>query len=147
MIKRRRQSKILSLVQSRPVSSQAVLAQQLSAEGIQVTQATLSRDLHELNLVKTVEGYKLPGQLLPNSGSSQQQQQTIAQFMTEAEAAGNMVVVKTNPGNAPPVARSLDNIGWNEIIGTVAGDDTIIVVTKGSLAARTVRKRLLEIAR
>jgi transcriptional regulator of arginine metabolism len=147
MIKRRRQSKILSLVQSRPVSSQAVLAQQLLAEGIEVTQATLSRDLHELNLVKTVEGYKLPGQLLPNSGSSQQQQQTIAQFMTEAEAAGNMVVVKTNPGNAPPVARSLDNIGWNEIIGTVAGDDTIIVVTKGSLAARTVRKRLLEISR
>lgn len=147
MIKRRRQSKILSLVQSRPVSSQAVLAQQLLAEGIEVTQATLSRDLHELNLVKTVEGYKLPGQLLPNSGSSQQQQQTIAQFMTEAEAAGNMVVVKTNPGNAPPVARSLDNIGWNEIIGTVAGDDTIIIVTKGFLAARTVRKRLLEISR
>lgn len=147
MVKRRRQSKILSLVQSHPVLSQAVLAQQLSAEGIHVTQATLSRDLHELNLVKTVEGYKLPGQLLPNVGSSQQQQQTIAQFMTEAEAAGNMVVVKTNPGNAPPVARSLDNIGWNEIIGTVAGDDTIIVVTKGSLAARAVRKRLLEIAR
>jgi len=147
MIKRRRQSKILALVQSRPVSSQAVLAQQLLTEGIEVTQATLSRDLHELNLVKTVEGYKLPGQLLPNSGSSQQQQQTIAQFMIEAEAAGNMVVVKTNPGNAPPVARSLDNIGWNEIIGTVAGDDTIIVVTKGFLAARTVRKRLLEISR
>jgi transcriptional regulator of arginine metabolism len=147
MVKRRRQSKILSLVQSHPVSSQAALARQLAAEGIRVTQATLSRDLHELNLVKTVEGYKLPGQLLPNAGSSQQQQHTIAQFMTEAEVAGNMVVVKTNPGNAPPVACSLDNIGWNEIIGTVAGDDTIIVVTKGSLAARIVRKRLLDIAR
>jgi transcriptional regulator of arginine metabolism len=145
MLKRRRQSKILSLVQAHPVASQAALARQLSAEGIQVTQATLSRDLHELNLVKTGEGYKLPGQLLPNAGSFQQQQKTIAQFMTEAEAAGNMVVVKTNPGNAPPVARSLDNIGWNEIVGTVAGDDTIIVVTKGSLAARSVWKRLMEL--
>ena len=147
MIKHRRQSKILSLVQSRPVASQAALAHQLSVEGIHVTQATLSRDLHELNLVKTAEGYKLPGQLLPHAASPQQQQHTIAQFMTEAQIAGNMVVVKTNPGNAPPVARSLDNIGWNEIIGTVAGDDTIIVVTKGSLAARTVRRRLLGMSR
>lgn len=147
MIKHRRQSRILSLVQSQPVASQAALAHQLSVEGLHVTQATLSRDLHELNLVKTVEGYKLSGQLLLNAARFQQQQQTIAQFMTEAQTAGNMVVVKTNPGNAPPVARSLDNIGWNEIIGTVAGDDTIIVVTKGSLAARTVRKRLLEISR
>jgi len=147
MNKHRRQSKILALVQSRLVSSQAALARQLSAEGIQVAQATLSRDLHELNLVKTVEGYKLPGQFLPKSGSKQQQQQTIAQFMTEAAAAGNLVVVKTNPGSASPVARSLDNIGWNEIIGTVAGDDTLIIVTKGSLAARAVQKRLLEIHR
>ncbi|MFN8008539.1 MAG: arginine repressor [Terriglobia bacterium] len=143
--KHRRQSKILALVQSRSVANQAVLARQLSAEGIEVTQATLSRDLHELNLVKTVEGYKLPGQLLAPSGNKEQLEKTIAQFLNEAEAAGNLVVVKTNPGNAAPVARSLDNIAWAEIVGTVAGDDTVLVVTRSTPAAKTVQKKLLSL--
>ena len=132
-------------MQSRPVLNQVALVRQLSAEGIRVTQATLSRDLHELNLIKTVEGYKLPNQLMPQSGNTQQHQETIAHFMTEVAIAGNLVVVKTNPGNASPVARCLDSIGWNEVLGTVAGDDTILVVTRGAPASRAVQNRLLKI--
>ena len=145
LTKQRRQSRILALVQSRPVLNQDALARQLSGEGIRVTQATLSRDLHDLNLIKTAEGYKLPNQLIPRSGNTRQYQETIAHFMTEVAVAGNLVVVKTNPGNASPVARCLDSIGWSEILGTVAGDDTILVVTKGASASRTVQNRLLRV--
>ena len=139
----RRRTKILNLIQKRPVLSQTQLSQRLKAEGFQVAQATLSRDLRALNLVKTQTGYKLPEQLGAMKGNSNQQGLTILQFMVEAEAAGNLVVVKTHPGNASPVARSLDTIGWKEIVGTVAGDDTILIVTANATAARLIKRRLL----
>ena len=139
----RRRTKILNLIQKRPVLSQTQLGQCLKAEGVHVAQATLSRDLRALNLVKTQNGYKLQDQLVAVKGNSNQQGLTILQFMVEAEAAGNLVVVRTHPGNASPVARSLDTIGWKEIVGTVAGDDTILVVTANAATARLVRQRLL----
>jgi transcriptional regulator of arginine metabolism len=139
----RRRTKILNLIQKRPVLSQTQLSQRLGAEGVQVAQATLSRDLRALNLVKTQNGYKLPEQLSAVKGNSNQQGLTILQFMVAAEAAGNLVVVKTHPGNASPVARSLDTIGWKEIVGTVAGDDTILVVTANAAMARQIKRRLL----
>ena len=139
----RRRTKILNLIQKRPVLSQTQLSQRLKAEGFQVAQATLSRDLRALNLVKTQTGYKLPEQLGAMKGNSNQQGLTILQFMVEAEAAGNLVVVRTHPGNASPVARSLDTIGWKEIVGTVAGDDTILIVTANATAARLIKRRLL----
>jgi transcriptional regulator of arginine metabolism len=139
----RRRTKILSLIQKGPVLSQTQLSQRLKAEGFQVAQATLSRDLRALNLVKTQTGYKLPEQLGAMKGNSNQQGLTILQFMVEAEAAGNLVVVRTHPGNASPVARSLDTIGWKEIVGTVAGDDTILIVTANATAARLIKRRLL----
>jgi transcriptional regulator of arginine metabolism len=143
MTKQRRHAKILNLIQTRPVLSQIELGQRLKMEGVVVTQATLSRDLHALNLVKTPHGYKLPEQLRPAAGNSDQQRLTILQFMIEAEAAGNLVVVKTHPGNASPVARCLDTIGWKEIVGTLAGDDTILVVTANVPTARVIQRRLL----
>ena len=143
MSTQRRRTKILNLIQKRPVLSQTQLSQCLKAEGFHVAQATLSRDLRALNLVKTQSGYKLPDQLVAVKGNSKQQGLTSLQFMVEAEAAGNLVVVRTHPGNASPVARSLDTIGWKEIVGTVAGDDTILVVTANAATARLVRQRLL----
>lgn len=139
----RRRTKILNLIQKRPVISQTQLSERLQAEGFHVAQATLSRDLRALNLVKTQNGYKLPEQLGAVEHNSSQQRMTILQFMIEAEAAGNLVVVKTHPGNASPVARSLDTIGWKEIVGTLAGDDTILIVTANVSTARLVRQRLL----
>lgn len=139
----RRRTKILNLIQKRPVISQTQLSERLQAEGFHVAQATLSRDLRALNLVKTQNGYKLPEQLGAVERNSNQQRLTILQFMIEAQAAGNLVVVKTHPGNASPVARSLDTIGWKEIVGTVAGDDTILIVTANVATARIVRQRLL----
>ena len=142
MSTQRRRTRILNLIQKGPVLSQTQLGQRLKGEGFQVAQATLSRDLRALNLVKTQNGYKLPEQL-GVEGNPNQQGLTILQFMVEAEAAGNLVVVRTHPGNASPVARSLDTIGWKEIVGTVAGDDTILVVTANAAAARLIKQRLL----
>jgi len=142
----RRRTRILNLIQTRPVLSQTQLGQRLKAEGVQVAQATLSRDLRALNLVKTTKGYKLAEQLGAVEGNSNQLRLTILQFMIEAEAAGNLVVVRTHPGNASPVARSLDTIGWKEIVGTVAGDDTILVVTANVATARLIRGRLLALS-
>jgi transcriptional regulator of arginine metabolism len=139
----RRRTRILNLVQTQPVLNQAQLGQRLKAKGFPVAQATLSRDLRALNLVKTQNGYTLPEQLGAAPGNADQQRLTILQFMIEAETAGNLVVVKTQPGNAPPVARSLDAIGWKEIVGTVAGDDTILVAAASAAAARLVKRRLL----
>ena len=139
----RRRTRILNLIQKGPVLSQTQLGQRLKGEGFRVTQATVSRDLRALNLVKTQNGYKLPEQLGPLEGKSNQPGLTILQFMVEAEAAGNLVVVRTHPGNASPVARSLDTIGWKEIVGTVAGDDTILVVAANAASARLIKRRLL----
>lgn len=139
----RRRTKILNLIQTRQVLSQTQLSHRLKAEGVQVAQATLSRDLRALNLVKTTKGYKLATELGAVEADSHQQRLTILQFMVEAEAAGNLVVVRTHPGNASPVARSLDTIGWKEIVGTVAGDDTILVVTPSASTARLIKRRLL----
>ena len=143
----RRRTRILNLIQTQPVLSQIQLSRRLKTEGVNVAQATLSRDLRALNLVKTPKGYKLPDQLTLAGGDSGQQRLTIVQFMIAVEAAGNLVVVKTQPGNASPVARSLDTIGWKEIVGTVAGDDTILVVTATAVTAQIVRRRLLKLGK
>src|SRR6266850_8441531 len=100
MNKIQRQNKILKLVRSEQIASQMDLGHRLADEGIRVTQATLSRDLRELSMLKTPQGYKLPEAFIHSSGnhSSFHLRQTLAQFMTEVAAAHNMVVVKTHPG-------------------------------------------------
>ena len=122
MSTQRRRTRILNLIQKGPVLSQTQLGQRLKGEGFQVAQATLSRDLRALNLVKTQNGYKLPEQLGVVEGNPNQQGLTILQFMVEAEAAGNLVVVRTHPGNASPVARSLDTIGWPRLDNSISRD-------------------------
>ena len=148
MPKIHRHNTILQLIRSEHVTSQANLGDRLRNEGIRVTQATLSRDLRDLNLVKTPRGYKLPEALSHSSGnhSPLHLRQTLMQFMNEVAAASNMVVVKTHPGNASSLALSLDNMGWKDIVGTVAGDDTILVVTKDAVKARAVKRRLMALA-
>jgi len=146
--KTQRQHKILKLVRAGEVISQLDLSRRLKKDGIQVTQATLSRDLHDLHLVKTSEGYRLPESLnhLAGNHSHFPLRQSVSQSMTEVTAAHNIVVVKTHPGNASSLALSLDNAGWAEIVGTVAGDDTILVVTPDASKARGLRKRLTALA-
>jgi transcriptional regulator of arginine metabolism len=137
MNKAARQRHILELIRQREVHTQHELASLLEAEGIEATQVTLSRDVHELGLIKGPRGYQKG--LSPNAAPS-----IFQQFFVTAEAAQNLVVIRTTPGNAMTVARAIDEERWPEIIGTVAGDDTILAVTARKADADAVTKKLLE---
>jgi transcriptional regulator of arginine metabolism len=143
MTKARRQAVILDEIGQRSIRTQEELAEALRASGVETSQVTLSRDLRELGVVKTAEGYREPGQALGQSDGSALSR-VLRQFFTEATPAQNLVVLKTRPGGANALALALDNARWTEVIGTVAGDDTILIVTASNDVAETVAARLRE---
>src|SRR5512133_3760948 len=119
---------IREIVTSRPVPNQDELRRQLHKRGHSVTQATLSRDIHELGLVKAPEGYAFLDAASGNDSGLPSLERLIREFVRDATAAQNLVVVSTTAGSAQPVAAAIDGEEWPEIIGTVGGDDTILVV-------------------
>ena len=112
------------------------LRRKLARRGIQVTQATVSRDIEELGLVKTRSGYRLPDAAEPPAPVQPTLQVILKEFLREAGQASNLVVLKTYPGNAHSVAAVLDAQDWPEVVGTVAGDDTIICIIKNQNEAQ-----------
>ena len=145
MSRLRRHRLILDLVASRPVTSQGTLGKLLRERGVTAAQATLSRDVRDLNLVKGAKGYVIPETEGSTGDRRQPLRETLLQFLTEVIPARNLVVVKTNPGSAMPVARSFDMSGWNAILGTVAGDDTLLLVARDSLAAKKIARQILSL--
>jgi transcriptional regulator of arginine metabolism len=141
MTKSYRQGQILKLVRTKRVATQEELAQELKNLGIAATQVTLSRDIRDLRLVKTREGYQemAPEEIGP------QFSMLAAEFLKDVLRAQNMVVLKTSPGHANSVAVALDNEEWPEVIGTIAGDDTILIVTPDNPTAESVQEKLLEL--
>lgn len=135
-----RHARISELVRSTPVPSQTVLARLLADEGMAVTQATLSRDLEELGAVKlrgadgSPASYVLPEEgaapMRPSVSPPDQLVRRLQELLTGAEASGNLVVLRTPPGAAQFLASGLDRSGLPDIIGTIAGDDTILVITR-----------------
>ena len=141
MSKNYRQGQILKLVRDKQIYTQDELAQELKAVGILATQVTLSRDLRDLGLVKTQEGY----QELPADETTPQLETLARDFLRDVRGAQNLLVLKTDPGYASPIAVALDNEDWEDVVGTIAGDDTVLVVAPDSTTAESVRRRLLEI--
>jgi transcriptional regulator of arginine metabolism len=133
-----RQGQILRLIRERKIYTQAELADALRETGIDATQVTVSRDIHDLRLVKTADGYtQMTG------GSVGPELRTIAaEFLQDVRVAQNLVVLKTSPGNANSLAVALDRAGWPEIVGTIAGDDTVLVVAPDTSIAARVRDKL-----
>lgn len=109
-----------------------------------MTQATVSRDIEELGLVKTREGYGLPGVLESSAPPQPGLSVILKEFLREVRLAASLVIVRTHPGNAHSVAVALDSTGWSEIAGTVAGDDTIFLATAGAREAARVRRKIME---
>jgi transcriptional regulator of arginine metabolism len=139
-----RRNQILELLHHETVATQEELRRKLARRGIQVTQATVSRDIEELGLVKTREGYRLPE--APEPAPPQPPLSIVLkEFVREVCQASNLVIVKTHPGNAHTVAVVLDAEQWPEVAGTVAGDDTIFVATARARDAARLRKKLLSI--
>ena len=144
MSKPLRQRRILERVGEEPIANQEQLRRRLAQLGIRVTQATLSRDLKELGLVKTPHGYALPTAepaALPPPPLSH----LLQEFVREIRQAMNLLVLKTGPGSAQSVAAALDSQQWSEVVGTVAGDDTILIITPTRKACQEVGARLREL--
>lgn len=135
-MKLRRQQMILEIIESKPVATQEELAMELKARGVFTTQATISRDIKDLQLVKIpVEGdtyrYGRPQQQ-PDSPlrAYERLRRLFRDSVVKLDYSDNIIIIHTLPGAAQGVASGLDQIGWQEIIGTVAGDDTILIVVK-----------------
>ncbi|WP_436527996.1 arginine repressor [Actinoplanes sp. HUAS TT8] len=130
-----RHARIVELIRSRTVHSQTELADLLAGEGVQVTQATLSRDLEELNAVKVSGAY-----LIPEDGKRPLRETTgqgparlirlLRELLTGVDSSGNIAVLRTPPGAAQFLASALDRSGLADVVGTIAGDDTILVVAR-----------------
>jgi transcriptional regulator of arginine metabolism len=146
MSKLTRQSDIREILSEAPVANQDELRRRLYRRGHRVTQATLSRDIHELGLVKTNDGYALPevdehgvDSWLPSV------EKLIREFAYAVTAAQNLVVVRTSAGSAQPVAAAIDAEEWPEVLGTIGGDDTILLVSQDGKHATKLVSRLKEL--
>ena len=135
-----RQGQILKLVAHEAIENQDALCRRLRAGGLRVTQATVSRDVHELRLVKTDRGYQpLAVEAAPAAPALPRMAR---ESIRDLRPAQNLLVLKTPPGGAQSLGAALDAAGWTEVVGTVAGDDTILIIS-GSMRQRlAVQKRL-----
>ncbi len=145
MSKRLRQSELQKLIREKTLRTQEELAAELSRRGITATQVTLSRDLRELAIVKTPEGYRRRDAVAQASTSPDNLARVLHEFLRQANVAQNLVVLRTNPGSANAVALALDTANLAEIVGTVAGDDTIFVAAPDSAAARRLERKLTDL--
>ncbi|MEP6572234.1 MAG: arginine repressor [Gemmatimonadota bacterium] len=147
-MKLQRHAAILRVVRDRRIESQDDLREALVTEGFQVTQATLSRDIRELGLAKLVDPQGGAFYANPSDGSLRPElSQVLPTLLVSVDGAGHLLVLKTASGGAGAVGAALDQAGWSEIIGTIAGEDTILVVTRTSGMRKVVAARLEAIAR
>jgi transcriptional regulator of arginine metabolism len=139
MTKSYRHGQIQKLIRGHAISTQEELAAQLKKLGIDTTQVTLSRDIRELGLVKTPDGYR---QMSRKPGGPDLDT-ILAEFLQDVRVAQNLLVLKTSPGHASTLAIALDQEEWEEVVGTIAGDDTVLVIAPDSDTARSLQGRLL----
>lgn len=141
MSKSFRHGQILKLIRGRSISTQEELARALKVVGIDATQVTLSRDIRELGLVKTPTGYRE----IEREEPAQHFQMLAAEFLTDVRIAQNQIVLRTAPGHASSVAVALDDEEWPEVVGTIAGDDTILLICPDPATAKTVHAKLIRL--
>jgi len=153
-----RQARINALIAANPIRSQGQLAELLAAEGVAVTQATLSRDLEEMGAVKVrrpgvgtvyAVGDELPGPVLRALGGERTDgrfSRLAAELLVGVEASANLVVLRTPPGGAQLLASAVDRAGLDDVLGTIAGDDTVLVVVRDPHGGAAFADRLRKMA-
>jgi transcriptional regulator of arginine metabolism len=140
--KKFRQGQILRLISSERIGSQHDLRRRLAQQKLRVTQATLSRDLQELQLIKTSEGYK-PAAVPPEENISLPPlTRALREFLVDIRPAENILVLKTPPGGAQALAAAVDGAKYPEVAGTIAGDDTVLVITPRRKSRQTLQSRI-----
>ena len=138
-----RQGQILRLVEGGPISNQEELRRRLAAQKLRVTQATLSRDLQELRLVKTQAGYKQAATAVPEETPSLPPlARALGEFLLDIRPAVNLLVLKTPPSGAQPLAAAVDSAKFPEIAGTIAGDDTVLIITPNKKSRESLQKKI-----
>jgi transcriptional regulator of arginine metabolism len=146
-----RHNAIRDLVALSPVTNQDELRRKLRRRGFRVTQATLSRDIHELRLFKGPGGYSLPNGTANGAGAAEEEdappsvEEMFSSFGVRVRRAMNQVIVRTVMGGAQPVAAALDRQDWPAVVGTIAGDDTVLVICQDQRRAGDVEARLRKI--
>jgi transcriptional regulator of arginine metabolism len=143
-MKQHRHLAIRELLSMTPINNQDELRTNLAAKGFNVTQATLSRDIRELGLSKGPAGYVLPASEKDGESSLPGIQEVLRSFGLEARQALNLLVLVTATGSAQPVAAGIDYEDWPEVIGTIAGDDTVLVICPNEHKAQTLKARIDE---
>lgn len=156
MTRAARHGRIVELIRRHAIRSQPELAELLAREGVHVTQATLSRDLEELGAIKVRGGDGPPVYVIPEDGKrplrdAEQAPARLVKLLREllnsADASGNMAVLRTPPGAAQFLASALDRSGLPEVVGTIAGDDTILVVVREAVGGAALAAKLSAWAR
>ncbi len=154
-----RQARIRELIEAGPVTSQTHLAALLAESGIEVTQATLSRDLDELNAVKirntdgdliyavpSEGGFRTPRAPLGGSAKEERMRRLSQELLISAEASANLVVLRTPPGAAQFLASAIDQAELHDILGTIAGDDTLLLISRNPTGGQALADHLLRSA-
>jgi transcriptional regulator of arginine metabolism len=151
VMKQLRQRAIRDLVEQRPIRTQQELAAALRDRGFRTTQATISRDVAELGLIKTSRGgmhaYAVPPRLREADASGEERVARLLHDMpVEIREAGMLLVLRTLPGSAHPLAAALDRARWPEVVGSIAGDDTVFVAFPDRSSLARVKRRLEQLA-
>jgi transcriptional regulator of arginine metabolism len=143
-----RQNAILEIIDLEPISSQEQLRKKLKDKGIEATQGTLSRDIRDLGLVKRAAdgAYGRPGAAV-EADAQEDFETAVTDYLTHTERVDQMLVLKTDVGNAQPLALAVDRARLPEVAGTIAGDDTILVICRGADAARQLEQRFEQLMR
>jgi len=149
-MKYNRHAKILDIIENHVIETQDELAEKLREQGMDVTQATISRDIKELRLVKvlTPDGkYRYSAMHSDTGNMNDRLLVIIKEAYVSCDYANNILVIKTLPGMAQAVAATIDALGWNDIVGTIAGDDTIMVVCRAEKIAEDLMDKITRMVR
>ena len=145
-----RHAKILEIIENHEIETQDELAEKLREAGMDVTQATISRDIKELRLVKVLTPNGRYRYSAMNSDSASMNDRLlviIKEAFVSCDYANNILVIKTLPGMAQAVAATIDSLGWNDIVGTIAGDDTMLVICRAEKIAEDLMDKFTRMVR
>ena len=142
-MKAKRQALIREIVENNSIQTQEELAEALRLHGMVVTQATVSRDIKELHLLKVLSedgGYRYATMEKGEQGANDRLIRMLSDSVVEMNSVNNLIVIRTLPGSAHVAAEAVDNLKWGEILGTIAGDNTILVIVRSNDEVETVMK-------
>jgi transcriptional regulator of arginine metabolism len=144
-MKRLRHKAILDIIRSGEIASQEELMRGLQARNIEVSQSTLSRDIQELRLAKTGGVYTVVDSEPAARPSEESLRRIIREFLDDVAVANNIVVVKTGPGHASTVSQAIDDAGWPEAIGSIAGENTVFIAARSQKEGKRLERRIREL--